>query len=185
MYGCPCSTPKHNKEKIQPWVWSSLWIQREGKQWSIFSRWPNSFDKLVTITKEDRKTYRLQYCSLSACLRTQPLGERRREAQEFTCSQLQIEVRAILDYVRSYFNHALPSQKYILWDNWTFQPWMLVTKRWSFFFWDDHFLSVSLWKIQNPPFCIFCLLRQNLLLFGTSFFSYSFFFFFMIAFSYK
>lgn len=181
MYGCPCSIPKHNKEKIQPWVWSSLWIQREGKQWSIFSRWPNSFDKLVTITKEDRKTYRLQYCSLSACLRTQHLGERRREDQEFMCSQLQIEVRAILGYMRSYFNHALPSQKYILWDNGHFNLECLLQR-------DDHFLSVSLWKmqnLQNPRFA-FSAFWDRIFYYLGLFFSYSFFFFcFMIAFSYK
>lgn len=182
MYGCPCSIPKHNKEKIQPWVWSSLWIQREGKQWSIFSRWPNSFDKLVTITKEDRKTYKLQYCSLSACLRTQHLGERRREDQEFMCSQLQIEVRAILGHIlSSYFNHALPSQKYILWDNWTFQPRMLVTKRWSFF--KCEFVE----NAKSPVLHFLPFETESFTIWDFFFFLTLFFFFFcfMIAFSYK
>lgn len=172
--GVPVQSPSTTKKKIQPWVWSSLWLQREGKQWSVFSRWPNSFDKLVTITKECRKTYRLQYCSLSACLRTQHLGERRRENQEFTCSQLQIEVRAILGYMRSYFNHALLSQKYILWDNWTFKPRMLVTKRWSF-----------CGKYKIPHFAFSAFWDRIFYYLGLLFFLTLFFFCFMIAFSYK
>lgn len=52
-------------------------------------------------------------------------GEKNRSLQVFSAAN---EFKAILGYMRLYFNHVLPSQKYILGDNWTFQHRMFVTK---------------------------------------------------------